>query len=221
MQTTEGQNRPALPVGKIVCVGRNYAEHAKEMGAERPAEPILFLKPPTALLPGGGRVVLPQWSREVHHEVEIVVRLGRGGKDLAPEAAGRLVDACAVGLDLTARDIQAEAKKKGQPWAVAKGWDGSAPVSTLSPVTDPAELAALAFELRVNGVRRQSGRAADMIWSIPELLSFISGRFTLEPGDLVFTGTPSGVGPIAAGDRLEAALDGRARLAVDVASAAS
>lgn len=195
-----------MPVGKIVCVGRNYAAHAAELGNERPAEPLLFLKPPTALLAGGGIVTLPAWSAEVHYEVELVVRIGAdgGGANLAAAAAGKAVDAYAVGIDFTARDVQAAAKKKGHPWAVAKGWDGSAPISELVPLDLVDRLKDVSITLDVNGDRRQDGRTRDMLWSVVELLQYVSSRFSLEPGDLVFTGTPAGVGPVNSGDRIAA-----------------
>lgn len=200
------------PVGKIVCVGRNYEAHAAEMGAERPSEPMLFLKPSTALLPGGGVVRLPPWSDEVHHELELVVRMGERLQAATVEEAGRAVDAWGVGLDLTARDVQSRAKQAGHPWAVAKGWDGSAPVSDLLPAAE-VDLGAVPLRLTVGGSVRQEGSTAAMLWPVAELVAFASSRFTLEPGDLVFTGTPEGVGPLRSGDRLEA-VAGEARLEV-------
>lgn len=195
-----------LPVGKILCVGRNYAAHAAEMNAPPPGEPMLFLKPSTALLPGGGEVSLPTWSEEVHHEVEMVVRIGRGGASLSEAEAAVAVDAVAVGLDLTARDVQARAKQAGHPWSVAKGFDGSAPISELHPVSDLAVLGDLELALDVNGVSRQRGRTSAMSWPVASLVRFASTRMRLEPGDLLFTGTPEGVGALADGDRLEARL---------------
>ena len=194
-----------LPVGKILCVGRNYAEHAREMGASAPSEPVLFLKPPSALA-RGGLLVLPPWSREVHHEVEMVVRIGTGGRNLDPGDAAGIVDAVAVGLDFTARDVQTRAKQAGLPWSVAKGFDGFAQVSAFRRVADIAELASLRLELLVNGERRQEESTSAMLFGIPELLAFASTRFRLEPGDLVFTGTPAGVGPVRPGDTLLARL---------------
>lgn len=202
---SEGVERP---VGKIVCVGRNYGAHAREMGVDRPPEPLLFLKPSTALLPGGGEVRLPSWSRDVHHEVELVVRIGTGARDLDAAAAGRCVDAVAVGIDLTARDVQARAKSEGAPWAVAKGFDGSAPVGPFAAAGSLAPLADGQLRLWVDGRLRQEGRLSGMIWSVPELIAFISTRFTLEPGDLVFAGTPEGVGPVRRGERVRAVLEG-------------
>ncbi len=204
--TTSCPDRPALPVGKIVAVGRNYAEHSREMGHAAADPPVLFLKPPSALVPGGGAIALPSYSREVHHEVELVVRIGRGGARLGPADAERAVDAGAVGIDLTARDLQGEAKRRGEPWAVAKGFDGSAPVSAFVPVADLQELAAWELRLAVNGVERQRGALAGMTLRVAELVAFVSSRFRLDPGDLIFTGTPAGVGPVRAGDVVVATL---------------
>ena len=201
--------------GKIVCVGRNYAAHALEMGADRPQEPLLFLKPSTALLAGGGGVTLPQWSDEVHHEVELVVRIGSHCKDVDESDAARCIDAWGVGIDFTARDVQERAKESGHPWAVAKGFDGSAPVSELLPMAALDDLSGLELELQVGGESRQRGSTASMLWGVPELLAFASSRFTLEPGDLLFTGTPEGVGPVESGDRIVATA-GPARLEVAI-----
>ncbi len=201
--------------GKIVCVGRNYAAHAAEMDAEPPAEPLLFLKPPTAYLEGGGVVTLPSWSDDVHHEVELVVRVGTECKDLDAADAGRFIDGWGVGVDFTARDVQARAKAEGHPWAVAKGFDGSAPVSPLLPMGSLADLEDLELVLEVAGDVRQRGSTAGMLWSVSELLAFASSRFTMEPGDLLFTGTPEGVGPVVSGERIIATA-GAARLEVAV-----
>ena len=203
-------------VGKIVCVGRNYAAHAAEMNAPRPKQPILFLKPSTALAGEGASIRIPEWSVEVHHEVELVVRVARGGRDLSAQDAKEVLDAVGVGLDLTARDVQARAKKSGHPWAVAKGWDGSAPLGKLVPLKDVERLGNLAIELRVGDEVRQSGNTRDMLWSVPELISYISSRMTLEPGDLVFTGTPEGVGPVSSGDDLRCRLGDTAQLSVSI-----
>ncbi|NRA96751.1 MAG: fumarylacetoacetate hydrolase family protein [Planctomycetes bacterium] len=205
-----------LVPGKIVCVGRNYAAHAAEMGVERPVEPILFFKPPTALLDGGGVVTLPSWSDDVHHEVELVVRIGAEGRDITASDAHRFVDGWGVGVDLTARDVQTRAKELGHPWAVAKGFDGSAPVSDLLPVTSLDRLSDMVLELAVSGEIRQQGSTSAMLWTVRELVAFASSRFTLARGDLLFTGTPEGVGPVVAGDRLVATV-AEARLEVTIA----
>jgi 2-keto-4-pentenoate hydratase/2-oxohepta-3-ene-1,7-dioic acid hydratase in catechol pathway len=205
-----------IRVGKIMCLGRNYRDHAKEMGAEAPAEPVVFLKPATALLGPGGVVRLPSFSREVHHEVEVVVLLSKGGRDIRPENAMNHVGGFAVGLDLTARDVQGAAKKQGLPWTVSKGFDTSAPVSSFVPMDRVRDPGRLPFTLSVNGVHRQGGNTADMIFSVSAIVSYLSTVFTLEAGDLIFTGTPEGVAAIASGDRLEARLADLVSLSVTV-----
>ena len=205
-----------IHVGKIMCLGRNYREHAKEMQAEVPTEPVVFLKPSTALLADGGVIRLPSFSRDVHHEVEIVVLISEGGREIPREKAFDHVGGYAIGLDLTARDVQSAAKKKGLPWAVSKGFDTSAPVSQFVPrarVSDPGQLQ---FSLSVNGTTRQRGSAADMLFPVDAVVSYLSTVFTLEPGDLIFTGTPEGVAAIAPRDRLEARLADLVSLTVTV-----
>ena len=197
-----------LPVGKIVCVGRNYADHVAEMAAERPRRPVLFLKPSTALLAPGAPIRLPALSHEIHHEVELVAVVGRRARNVAASEALTRIHGYAVGLDLTARDLQREAKRRGEPWAVAKGFDGSAPVSRARAADEVGDPGALALVLRVNGAVRQSATTASMLFPVAELVAYASSIFTLEPGDLLFTGTPAGVGPIAPGDLLEAELTG-------------
>lgn len=200
-----------------MCLGRNYREHAKEMKAEVPDEPVVFLKPATALLGTGGTIRLPSFSRDVHHEVEIVVLVSKGGRDIQRDRAFDHVGGFAVGLDLTARDVQNAAKQKGLPWAVSKGFDTSAPVSPFVPrdrVPDPSRLE---FSLSINGATRQRGSAADMIFPVDAVVAYLSTVFTLEPGDLIYTGTPEGVAAITAGDRLEARLGDLVSLTVTVA----
>ena len=205
-----------LRPGKIVCIGRNYAAHARELGNEVPEAPLLFLKPSTALVSDGGAVVLPPQTHDVHHEVELVVRIGRGGKGIAEADALGHVDAYAVGLDLTARDLQTAAKKAGHPWTLAKGLDTFAPLGDFAPASAVADPQALAVRLRVNGELRQDGTTADMIHSVAALVAYVSSVFTLEPGDLLYTGTPEGVGPIQDGDTLEAEITGLPTLRVTV-----
>jgi 2-keto-4-pentenoate hydratase/2-oxohepta-3-ene-1,7-dioic acid hydratase in catechol pathway len=214
IEMTDGSPSPRS--GVLVCVGRNYADHAREMGAVPPAEPLLFLKPPSALLPGGGELRLPTWSREVHHEVELVALLGEDLRDADPERAAAAVAAYAVGLDLTARDVQARAKEKGHPWSVAKGWPGSAPVSAFRPAGEIEDSERIALRLEVNGEARQEDTTASMLWPVPRLLSFASSRLALEAGDLLFTGTPAGVGPLRPGDRVVAEAAGVGRLELSV-----
>jgi 5-carboxymethyl-2-hydroxymuconate isomerase len=206
----------SLSVGKILCLGRNYPEHAKEMKVESPTTPVVFLKPTTALLEAGGSIVFPTLSEVVHHEVEMVVVIGREGKKIPRDTAMEYVAGYAVGLDMTLREVQAEAKKKGLPWSVAKGFDTSAPLSTAvrrENVRDPHNLN---ISLRVNRKLRQSSNTRNMIFRVPDIIAFLSTVFTLEPGDLIFTGTPEGVGPVHHGDKLTAALESVGTLTVGV-----
>lgn len=194
-------------VGKIIGIGQNYARHAAEMKSTPPREPMLFLKPSTAIVRGGDDVVIPETSSDVHHEVELVVVIGRTARNVSEEDALSHVAGYAVGLDMTARDLQAKAKAAGHPWAVAKGFDTFAPVGTVVPASEVPDPQQLHLELRVNGEPRQSGSTSDMIFPVRTLVAYCSRIFTLEPGDLVYTGTPEGVGPVRRGDVLEARID--------------
>jgi 2-keto-4-pentenoate hydratase/2-oxohepta-3-ene-1,7-dioic acid hydratase in catechol pathway len=216
MKITVPNSRQSLPVGKLLCIGRNYAEHADEMESDVPDEPMVFLKPASAIIRSGGKVRLPPQSQDVHHEVELVVVIGTGGRDIAEADALDHVAAYAVGLDVTARDLQAEAKEKRHPWSVAKGFDTFAPLGPLTSaehVDDPQDLT---LRLQVNGETRQEASTRHMIFPVAELIHYCSQIFTLEPGDLLYTGTPSGVGPIEAGDELEATATGCEPLRVQV-----
>lgn len=203
--------RPArFPVHRIYCVGRNFAEHAREMGTtvDR-GTPVFFCKPADAIVPGGGRQPYPSATRELHHEVELVVALGRDADGvIAPEDAASHIFGHAIGLDLTRRDLQAAAKARGLPWDTAKAFDRSAPISAITPISErsPAADAMLWFE--VNGERRQAAPLSDMIFSVAEVLHELSRRFELRAGDLVFMGTPAGVGPLSPGDHWEAGIEG-------------
>lgn len=201
---------------KLICVGRNYARHAAEMKSAVPEQPMLFLKPSTALVGHGGKVVLPAMSREVHHEVELVVVIGRGGKHIAASEALDHVDGYAVGLDMTARDLQAEAKQQGHPWSVAKGFDTFAPLGAFAPAHKVRNPQDLHIRLTVNGAVRQDGYTREMIFPVAQLIAYCSRIFTLLPGDLIYTGTPEGVGPVQEGDQLEATVDGLPTLRVKV-----
>lgn len=203
-------------VGKIVAVGRNYADHNVEMGTEAKVPPVVFLKPTTALVHDGGVVRPPQGAGSVHHEVELVVVIGKDGRGIAEKDALDHVFGYAVGLDLTLRDVQSSAKAKGEPWDLAKGFDGSAPVSLVVPRDRVPDPSALELTLDVNGARRQTGSTSQMLRGVASLVAFTSTWMTLRRGDLVFTGTPAGVGPIVPGDRLEAGLTGLVSLAVTV-----
>jgi acylpyruvate hydrolase len=205
-----------LPVGKILCLGRNYAEHAREMKAEVPTTPVVFLKPSTAIIDDGENIIFPTYSREMHHEVELVAVIGTEGSSIPPSRAMDHIAGFAVGLDMTLRDLQAEAKKGGLPWAVSKGFDTSAPVSRFvrrETVPDPS---ALDIRLTVNGVVRQSSNTRHMIFPLATIVSYLSSVFTLEPGDLIYTGTPEGVGPVAKGDTLHAEISSIGSLTVRV-----
>lgn len=196
-----------LPLGKIVCVGRNYAAHARELGNAVPETPILFLKPATAAVPLTDGIELPRGRGECHHETEITVLIGHRLKDASEAECHLAIAGIGLGLDLTLRDVQNELKKKGHPWEIAKAFDGAAPLSAfLRP--QGVVLDDLHFTLHVNGALRQAGHSADMITGILPLLAYISTIFTLEPGDVVMTGTPEGVAALQPGDVLVLAMDG-------------
>ena len=212
-----------VAVGTLFCVGRNYAQHAKEMGSEVPSEPFIFLKPPTAIIGTGDSVRIPPISNDLHHEVELVVLVDRVMKNVSRTDALAGVAAVAVGLDMTLRDVQAVAKREGKPWSVAKGFDTSAPVGPLLRLDRIGRISDLSFSLKVNGEVRQHGEWSGMIFSVAEILSWLSTIFTLRPGDLLFTGTPEGVGRVVPGDLLEAVIEGyeESLLRVDVADPTS
>lgn len=203
-----------FPVHRIYCIGRNYADHAKEMGAQTVsrANPVFFMKPADAIVPGGGDVPYPSATQELHHEVEMVVALANGGRDIDTAHALDCVFGYGVGLDLTRRDLQAAMKAKGLPWDVAKGFDASAPASPLRTVIDIGHPRHARLSLDVNGTTRQDTDIADMIFPVPEIIAELSKLFELKAGDLVFTGTPAGVGPLLRGDRFRAELQGVATL---------
>ncbi|PWW46337.1 fumarylacetoacetate hydrolase family protein [Melaminivora alkalimesophila] len=210
-----------LPVHRIYCVGRNYAAHAREMGFSGREAPFFFMKPADAVLPPGadGTSVLPYPSQtaELHHEVELVVAIGRGGSRIPVAQAMEHVWGYGVGLDMTRRDLQAQMKQQGRPWCIAKGFDASAPVGPLTAAAEAGALDRAAIWLRVNGEERQRSDLGHMIWSVAEIISHLSTAWTLQPGDLVFTGTPEGVGAVQRGDLLEAGVEGLAPLRVQVA----
>ena len=201
---------------KIVCLGRNYAEHAKELGHDVPKEPVIFLKPPSSLIGPNEAIILPRKSREVHHEVELAVIIGKRGRRIPREKAMDYVLGYTILLDITARDLQWEAKRKGLPWTVAKGFDTFAPVGPR--VVDKRELSIddLEIGLKVNGELRQLGRTSEMIFKVPEIIEYVSAIMTLEPGDIIATGTPAGVGPLRHGDHVEAWIEGIGKLEEDV-----
>jgi len=198
--------------GKIVCVGQNYREHIREMRSDEPAEPVLFLKPSTSLISDGEAILIPEGIGMVHHEVELALIIGKGGKGISEKEALSHVSHVAVFNDVTARDVQTAARKAGLPWALAKGMDTFAPLGAQVPLGQVPDIHSLELELRVNGELRQKGNTAQMIFPPERLISYISRFMTLEPGDAIATGTPSGVGPLQPGDVVEAAVLGVGKL---------
>ncbi|HET6632650.1 MAG TPA: fumarylacetoacetate hydrolase family protein [Rhodanobacteraceae bacterium] len=207
-----------FPLRRIFCIGRNYADHAREMGAtvDR-GRPVFFCKPADAVVVDGADPAYPPATANLQHEVEMTVALQDGGRDIPAEAAEALVFGYGVGLDLTRRDLQAQAKAGGLPWDTAKAFDQSAPLSPLRPVADCGHPRRARLTLAVGGALRQDADIAAMIWSVPEIIAALSTLFELRAGDLIFTGTPAGVGPLRRGDRFEAELHGIARLAGRIA----
>ena len=198
-----------FPVRRIFCVGRNYAEHAREMGHDPSREPpFFFSKPADALVISGDDTPYPPATSDLHHEIELVAAIGREATGIDANAALDHIWGYAAGIDLTRRDLQAEAKKAGRPWDMAKGFDASAPIGDLVPASRIGHPASGRLTLKVNGTVRQQGDIADMIWSVPEAVAYLSGLVTLMPGDLIFTGTPAGVAAVVKGDRLEGTIDG-------------
>ena len=197
-----------FPVHRIYCIGLNYADHIREMGSEpKSAPPVFFMKPADAVVDNGAAIAYPPATGNFHHEIELVVALARGGRNLAPAAALGCVFGYAAGNDLTRRDLQSAAKQRGQPWDTAKGFDHSAPVAALRPAAD-GHIARGRIWMKVNGVLRQESDLANMIWDVPHVLAELSKLFELSAGDLVFTGTPAGVGPLKPGDELEGGIEG-------------
>ena len=206
-----------FPVNRIFCVGRNYADHAREMGDDPNREPpFFFLKPAAALLPEGRDFPYPPLSHDVHYEFELVVALSKGGANIPPQDAPGHIFGYAVGLDMTRRDLQDQAKQLRRPWDAGKAFDHSAPCSRIVPATRIGHPRKGAIWLDVNGKRVQSSDISALIWKIPEMIAALSALFTLAPGDLIFTGTPAGVGPVQRGDLLHGAVDGVAELTLRV-----
>lgn len=199
---------------KIICIGRNYAEHAKEMKAPLPAEPVFFMKPDTALLKDGD-FYLPDFTQDLHHEIELVLKVCKTGKHIDEQFAAGYYDEIGLGIDFTARDLQAVCKEKGLPWEKAKAFDNSAPIGRFIK-KDQLDQAAIRFELKVNGETKQAGSSADLIFSFNKVISYVSRFVTLKTGDLIYTGTPEGVGPVKVGDKLEGFLNGESFLKLSV-----
>jgi 2-keto-4-pentenoate hydratase/2-oxohepta-3-ene-1,7-dioic acid hydratase in catechol pathway len=193
---------------KIICVGRNYVDHIKELSNDKPTDPVIFIKPDTALLDASQAFYYPTFSNDVHYELELVFRIGKVGKNIEAKFATKYIDAVGLGIDFTARDIQSKLKEKGLPWEKAKAFNGSAFVSSLRPVSESDFSQAIDFELYKNDISVQKGNSDLMIWNISELVADISQYFTLKTGDYIFTGTPAGVGPVHIGDTLTGILQG-------------
>ena len=190
------------PVRRIYCVGRNYAEHIREMGGDERQPPFFFQKPTDAIVLDGARIAYPSITSDFQHEIELVLAVGRAGSDIPPERAADHIFGQAVGIDLTRRDIQVEARKAGRPWEIGKSFDHSAPIGLLHPLDGGPLPTAGSISLTVNGELRQEGDLAQLIWSCAEIVSQLSRQYHLEPGDLIYTGTPAGVGPVRTGDRI-------------------
>jgi len=201
---------------KIICIGRNYAEHAKELGNAVPSEPVFFCKPDSAILPKGNPFFIPDWTTDVHYEVELVLRIDRLGKHISKEFAPRYYGAVGLGIDFTARDVQEELKKKGLPWEKAKGFDGSAVISHEFVAVEELEKSNIRFSLHKNDELVQSGNSHDMIFDFDAIIAYVSQYMTLKIGDLIFTGTPSGVGKVSSGDELSGFLGERPMFQVKV-----
>ena len=209
-----------FPVRRIYCVGRNYAEHAQEMGFTGREPPFFFMKPADTLVHVAdgtiGTMAYPPQTSNLHHEVELVVAIGTGGRDIAAADAAQHIWGYAIGLDMTRRDLQNEMKKQGRPWEIGKAFDESAPIGPLHPISTTGELMRGAITLAVNGALRQKGDLSELIWSVAETIEVLSKAWALQPGDLIFTGTPAGVGAVVAGDLMEGAIAGLGTLRVRV-----
>lgn len=192
---------------KIIAIGRNYAEHAKELNNPVPTTPVIFMKPDTAILKENKPFYHPDFSQDIHHEIELVLKVCKEGKHISEKFAANYYDEIGLGIDFTARDIQSRHKEKGLPWELAKGFDGSAPISNFIPKTEVGDLYNLNLRLDINGETRQDGNTKDLLFSFERLIAFVSQYITLKKGDLIFTGTPPGVGRVNVGDHLEGYLN--------------
>ena len=217
MRTARLASGRQFPIGKILCIGRNYWEHIKELGNDPPEAPVIFIKPASSVIGEGEAVVIPPYSHDCHHEAELALLIGRKGKDIPVDQAMEHIAGYGVGIDLTLRDVQGELKKKGLPWEISKGFDTACPLSAFVEASKVADPQNLRIRLTVNGKIRQDGNTSMMIHSIPAIVSHMSGSFTLEPGDVILTGTPAGVSRIVSGDTLVAEIPGVATLRVSVA----
>jgi acylpyruvate hydrolase len=201
---------------KILCIGRNYADHINELNNERPSEPVIFMKPDTAILKDNEPFYHPDFSNDIHHEVEIVLKINKVGKNIEAKFAHKYYDEIGIGIDFTARDLQSKLKEKGLPWEKAKAFNGSAPISGFIPKSQFSDLQHLNFHLEINGKVRQNGNTEMMLWNFDEIIAEISKYFTLKTGDLIFTGTPAGVGKVVVGDKLTAFIEGKEMMSFEV-----
>lgn len=201
---------------KILCIGRNYAEHIAELNNERPSEPVIFMKPDTAILKDNEAFYHPDFSNDIHHEVEIVLKINKMGKNIEAKFAHKYYEEVGIGIDFTARDVQSKLKEKGLPWEKAKAFNGSAPISGFVPKSEFSDLKNLNFHLEINGETRQTGNTSMMLWNFDEIIAEISKYFTLKTGDLIFTGTPAGVSKVKIGDKLSAFIEGKEMLSFDI-----
>ncbi len=199
---------------KIICIGRNYAEHAKEMKADLPTEPVFFMKPDTALLKDE-RFYLPNFTHDLHHEIELVLKISKAGKHIEEQFAHKYYNEIGLGIDFTARDVQAKCKEKGLPWEKAKAFDNSAPIGNFVSVAG-IDLNNIVFELKINGISKQLGNSKDLIFSFNKIISYVSQFVSLKVGDLIYTGTPEGVGQVIIGDKLEGFFNGQSFLKLNV-----
>ena len=206
-----------FPVRRVYCVGRNYAAHAREMGFDPDREPpFFFMKPADAIVVGNSRIPYPPATENYHYECELVAAIGEGGTDIPVESALDHVYGYAVGLDMTRRDVQIKAREMGRPWDMGKGFDQSAPIATIHPAADVPDIHAANIRLQVNGKTHQESTIAHLIWSVAETINYLSGLVTLAPGDLIYTGTPEGVGPVVRGDVMDCHVDGLTDLRVEI-----
>ena len=201
---------------KILAIGRNYAEHIAELKNEVPDEPVIFFKPDTALLKNNEPFYYPNFTQDIHHEVELLLRISKEGKNIGVKFASKYYDAIGLGIDFTARDLQSKAKSKGLPWTLAKGFNGSAPVSEFLPLSDFPDLNNINFKLLVNGAEKQKGNSGLMLNTFDAIIAYISQFITLKKGDIIFTGTPQGVGPVQIGDRLEGFIEDKKLLDFEI-----
>jgi fumarylpyruvate hydrolase len=212
-------SKDRYPVRRIFCVGRNYVEHQKEMGGDGRETPFFFIKSAHALVPGGGDVHYPAKTANLHYETEMVVAIAKGGRRIDAKKANEHIFGYGVGLDMTRRDLQQLGKDHGRPWDFGKDFDEAAPCGVLAPAAKIGHPAKGAIWLKVNGKERQKADLSDMIWSVPEQIAFLSEYYTLEPGDIIYSGTPAGVGPVKPGDDLQAGIDGVGELKVKIVPA--